>query len=459
MRLPLTMDCFTLATRTLIVVIALGLAASARAQDAADDKPDARSTGLPSALDWTFHFDATWGTFGFANSLFQNPKEGVPENLSDQWFEGSMKPALSATYKRPNATEWYGKLSAVGERTYGSAPVVAGGDTSSFQVEDLYIGWRSGGAFPSLGENVVDVTVGRAPYQIGHGLLLYDGAAEGGSRGGYWTNARKAFQFAVIGRVHPGAHTIEAFYLDKDDLPENDTGTALWGTNYEFAAGEHSTLGVSYLRFFAHRDKNPVRDGLNVVNLRAYLTPLSAMPDLTVDAEYALERNGDLFASNAWTAQGSYTFSAATWTPALTYRYAFFQGDDPATRRREGFDPLLPGFHDWGTWWQGEIAGEYFLSNSNLASHLVRAQVTPNDAVTGGLLFYKFRLEQPASFAPGVTDRNLAFETDAYVEWKINGNFTANFVGAFAHPQTAAQQAFNRTKNFAYGMVFLAYHY
>ena len=44
-----------------------------------------------------------------------------------------------------------------------------------------------------LGKNAVDFTVGRAPVQLGHGLLLYDGASEGGSRGGYWTNARKAF--------------------------------------------------------------------------------------------------------------------------------------------------------------------------------------------------------------------------------------------------------------------------
>jgi len=445
--------------RTLLVIIALALVSPALAQDAPEDKPEERSTGLPSALDWTFNLDATWGTFGFANSLYQNPKEGVQENLSDQWFEGSIKPALSGTYKRPNGSEWYGKLSAVGERTYGSAPDVAGIDTSSFQVEDLYIGWRSGGASTKDGAQLFDLAVGRAPYTLGHGMILYDGAAEGDSRGGYWTNARKAFQFAAIGRLHPGPHKAEVFYLDRDDLPENETGTALWGANYEFAAVEHSTLGVSYLKFFAHRDKNPVRDGLNVVNLRAYLTPLPAAPDFTVEAEYVAERNGALLDSNAWTIQGSYTLSAATWTPALTYRYAFFQGDDPATRRREGFDPLLPGFYDWGSWWQGEIAGEYFLSNSNVASHLVRAHVTPNDVVSGGLLFYKFRLDQPASLAPGVTDRNLAFEMDAYVEWKINGNFTSNVVGAFAHPQAAAQQGFNRTKNFAYGMVFLAYSY
>ena len=79
------------------------------------------------------------------NSLFDNPKEpGVDENLSDQWFEGYVKPALSATYTLASSSEIYGKLSAVGERTYGSVPAEFGQDVSSFGPEDLYIGWRSG---------------------------------------------------------------------------------------------------------------------------------------------------------------------------------------------------------------------------------------------------------------------------------------------------------------------------
>ena len=65
--------------------------------------------------------------------------------------------------------------------------------------------------------------VGRAPYRLGHGFLLSDGAAEGGSRGGYWTNARKAFELAAIGRFRPGPHTLETVYLDKDELEERDT--------------------------------------------------------------------------------------------------------------------------------------------------------------------------------------------------------------------------------------------
>ncbi len=77
----------------------------------------------------------------------------------------------------------------------------------------------------------------------------------------------------------------------------------------------------------------------------------------------------------------------------------------------------------------------------------------------GGLIFYKFGLDKPATFGRGVTASNLASEVDAYVDWKINSAFTASFVAAFANPATAAQQAFDRTKNFAYGMVFLAYSY
>lgn len=44
-------------------------------QDSPAGTAQERPTGLPSKMKWTFNFDAGWGTFGFANSLYDNPKE------------------------------------------------------------------------------------------------------------------------------------------------------------------------------------------------------------------------------------------------------------------------------------------------------------------------------------------------------------------------------------------------
>jgi len=447
------------AATALLTMLLGSIPVHAFAQATADgqDKKEATSTGLPAGIVWTFNVDATVGSFGFANSLYQNPKEGVAEDLSDQWFEGSIKPALGGTHTLKNTSQFYGKLSVVGEGTYGSQPPIFGGDISSFSVDDLSIGWRSGKAWG--GENVLDLSVGRAPFNLGHGMLLWDGAAEGGSRGGYWTNARKAFEFAAIARAHRGAHTVEAFYLDKDDLPEGDTGTRLWGANYELSPGEHSTFGASYLKFYADDAVKPDRDGLDVFNVRAYTAPVPKAPDLSFEFEYAWERNGDRLHADAWTLQGAYEVSNIAWKPKFSYRYAFFQGDDPDTPRNESFDSLLTGFYDWGTWWQGEIVGEYVAVNSNLISNLFRVHLAPTDKIGGGIMFYTFTLDQPRALAPNVTSTDLAKELDLYVDWKINENFTASFVAAEANPGAAAEQAFARTRNFSYGMAFLAYHF
>ena len=220
-------------------------------------------------------------------------------------------------------------MSGVGERTYGAAPSLVGDDASSFDVEDLYFGWRSGNSL-DLGENVLDFTVGRTQYTLGHGMLLWDGAAEGGTRGGYWTNARKAFEFAAIGRFKPGNHTIEAFYLDKDDLPEADSGSKLWGVNYEYAIGEDTTLGATYMSWSANADRGAAaRRARRVQPARLH----GAVPEpegLSFEAEYALEDNGAALDSTAWNVLAAYQFDSA-WQPKLSYRYAFFEGDDPAT--------------------------------------------------------------------------------------------------------------------------------
>jgi hypothetical protein len=425
-------------------------AGQARAQE------EERSTGLPKKVQWTFNFDAGLGLFGFAHSLYTDVRPDPSGNLSDNWLESFVKPALSASLAT-GKSELYGKASVVGERTFAAPPPLVGTEASSFQIEDAYLGWRSGKAL-GMGENALDFTVGRSQYKIGHGFLLWDGGGEGGSRGGFWSNARKAWKFSGIGRLNVKGSTLEAFYLDRDEVPEAKTGTRLWGGNYQLALGKATTLGASYMRFIADTNAKPLRDGMNVYNVRAYTAPLRKLPDLSFEAEYAREENGDLLQSNAWTATAAYELSKVTWKPKLSYRYAYFEGDDPATAKSEAFDPLLPGFYDWGTWWQGEIAGEYFLANSNLISHQVRVHLTPSSAVSGGVIAYAFKLDR---LPTGLTSKNVATELDGYTDWKVNNNFIISFVAAVAHPQEAVQQTTNppRTQNFVYGMIYVSYSY
>ena len=88
------------------------------------------------------------------------------------------------------------------------------------------------------------------------------------------------------------------------------------------------------MKWSADPDMQPGATGSNVFNVRAYTAPIPARARSSFEFEYASERNGDALDSNAWTLQGAYEFSAVGWTPKLSYRYAFFQGDDPGDRRR-----------------------------------------------------------------------------------------------------------------------------
>jgi hypothetical protein len=448
----------TILKRIVSVVLTACLPHLAHAQPAAPDPAQTgqRPTGLPPGIDWTFNFDAGWGAFGFANSLYQNPRDGASADLSDQWFEGYVQPALSARFGLASSSELYGKVSVVGQRTFRSAPGPYGPEVATFAPEDAFIGWRSGKSVGST-ENMFDLSAGRQEYRLGHGFLLMDGGSEGGSRGGYWSNEQKVFEVAAIGRVTHGPHTGHVFYLDPNELPESDGGTRLWGANYEWSAGERTTVGATYLKMFANAA--PGRDGLDVFNLRSYAAPIPRLQDLSFEFEYASERNGGTLDSNAWTLLGAYQISRMTWRPKLAYRFAWFQGDNPDTTVNENYDPLLTGFYDWGTWWQGEIAGEYFLTNSNLVSHQVRAHVAPSETVSGGLILYNFQLDRPETFGPGVTAKDLALEIDLYTDWSLTANVALTFVLAFADPRQALQQAVDRTKNFSYGLVYASYKF
>jgi hypothetical protein len=433
-------------TRYTRVMAAVLLTASALAQAEDDEKKGL--PGFPEGTDVKLEFSAGWGFFGFGNSLYANSHDEVQQDLSDNWMEGYVKGGFSGTHKMSGGGELYGALTGVGERTYNAPPPLVGGEASSFDIEDLYLGWRN---------ETVDISVGRTQYKLGHGLLIYDGASEGGSRGGFWSGARKSYEFAGIAKVKLGAVSIEGFYLDRDELPESDSASATYGANIEYAWGEDgaNVIGGTYTSWTAN-GLRPERDGMDMYNLRAFLTPFPSLKALSFELEYAQESNGDLIDSTAWNAQVGWQFEG-NWKPKLSYRYAFFEGDDPNTTANENFDGLWTGFYDWGSWWQGEIAGEYFLSNSNLVSQQLRLHTKPSDSISTGLIFYDFKFDNAAS--AGFTSDDIVQELDWYMDWTLNDHFTVSFVAAFASPGDAVEEGFDRDDDFYYGMIYVGYSY
>jgi len=202
----------------------------------------------------------------------------------------------------------------------------------------------------------------------------------------------------------------------------------------------------------------PQRDGLDVYNLRAFTTPFPNMKQLSFELEYAQEDNGELLDSTAYNALVAWQFEDS-WKLKLSYRYAFFEGDDPDTVENEAFDGLFTGFYDWSTWWQGEIAGGYLISNSNLISNQIRLSAKPTESISTGLIFFDFSLDHAESFDPLVTSSDIGTELDWYTDWAVNDNFTMSFVLAAAEPGDAIEQSNGRTDTFVYGMIFAAYSF
>ena len=150
------------------------------------------------------------------------------------------------------------------------------------------------------------------------------------------------------------------------------------------------------MKFFADPAVNPERDGLNVFNLRAYTAPVPSTPDLSFEFEYASERNGDLLSSNAWTLQGCVRVEQGILETEIHVSLRVLPGRRPGhDSQRELRSAAARLLRTGATGGRAKSSASTSPLNSNLISSLVRAHVSPTDKVGGGLMFYKFTLDQP----------------------------------------------------------------
>lgn len=373
------------------------------------------------------------------------------EDASPTWQEGYAKYGLSAAHSFDGAGGVYGAFNLLSSATRGDGD--AGGFTTGkeedTQVEDAYIGWRSGDLVPWLGEDGIDLSFGSQSFTIGDGFLVngdslnfgegFEPLADAGiapnglSRGGaYWLAARKAFDQTAILRIggDTGVH-IDGFWLDSDNKAQAEMELA--GANLEYRDATYGTVGLTYLKGLDVDDESAAflgyqhRDGQETLAVRA--NGSLGVENLFLSAEYVDQDNGDDYVGDgtdhAWYGEAGWTFVAVPWSPKLTYRYSTFS---------DGFDPLFFGFNrGYGTWFQGEVAANYAGPfNSDTDVQHVGLALTPAPTVELGALFFDFD-----DAGQGFLDGN---EFDLYAQWIVNEHLVLSPLVGFYTPDKSASQ-------------------
>jgi hypothetical protein len=350
----------------------------------------------------------------------------------------------------------FGKLSGVYTSTFGddaSGLTIGLNDTADLTLEQANIGWKVSDLFAGLEDDTFSITLGNQDYLIGTGLLIVDGGGDGGERGGWYLGMRKAFKNSAIVRLASKELLAEAFYLENQPRSGGVEGDVAGG-NLEYHFGEGFTLGGTYL--LADAKNVPAADKLDVYSGRANW---NALMGLTLSGEYVYQKS-DQIEADGWYAQAAYEASDLPWSPVFSYRYAWFDGDAADTAVDENFRPIAYGYTDYGSWYQGEITGNYPLGNSNLISHMLRAKMQPSEKVTLNLIYYNFSLVEPSALTGGVsnvTSDDWGDEVDFIVDWQATEKIYVIGVAGVLFPGKAAEQWVGGNDSWLLGMLYASY--
>jgi Alginate export len=372
------------------------------------------------------------------------------------WFEGYLKPGITARHTLDNSSAVYAGYSAVAVMTRGD------GDPSNFspsqpsdvETEDAYVGWNTGALKSSaLGEYSLDLSAGRQKFVIGDGFLINDGHFDQAEDGAFWLAPRRAYDMTTLLKIDTRPVRGDLFYLQGG----KDFGNAgLVGANVEYVAPENrGTLGLYGFQVF-HADPAfnvgtpDSRDKLNTISMRGAGNPFASLPGLFLSAELAQQWNEDSVRPvRAWAGYGEvgYRLAAQPWQPMLSYRYATFSGDDPESSDDEAFDALFYGSSSrgWGTWFMGEITGSYLVPNTNANIHMLHLNVLPSASTAGGVAYYHYRRDEPVA---GANSAAFSDEINLYGEWQALSFLRLFAVASAAAPRDAAIAEFGNNRTY-----------
>jgi hypothetical protein len=431
----------------------IGLAPAAHADDTIYDKDGIKVDFGATVAAAAFAFNNANGGEGVTHR-----NETVKKN--PQWAEGYVAPTLGLSLDR-GAGSFFANGKLVAAKTIGDGDAAGNvqRDQGDASVDHLYAGWRSANLLPDLGENAIEVTVGAQPFVLGDGFLLGDGNFETDDEGAYWLAPRNGWRgSSAVVKLNTKPVRFDMFRL-KSDADSGSDGILGLNGEYHWGKEDSNVVGLSFLRL--NQSDISTRDGLNVLTARTQGNLVPQVPDLFLAGEYVREHNSNQdrkLNASAWYTEAAYTLSTLPWTPRIGYRYATFGGDDADTATSEAFDPLHYSLtRGWGTWYQGEITGQYVgaMANTNMTSQRIEVAVQPLESLTVTALYYLFDRNEVALGQ----DKKFGNELNLIADWAATEQLGVSAVIGWLDPHEGGRQVLGGSKDETLASLYVTYKY
>lgn len=321
-------------------------------------------------------------------------------------------------------------------------------DRSRFhgETEDAFAGFIGGKRLESSHEYAYSILYGRKQFVLGNGWLIINTSMNGEQRAALQINPRWAARRLFLATVRWDKLSGQVFQLRPNELPIFYSHTILNGANVELGSSDRLQLGASVLhvprsevKYYLPDGTVRTRKGLWVYNLRLYGNRPAGQPGLFYKTEGGYQTNSR-YKMRAYAGYGElgWNFARTQGQPALSYRFAYFSGDNPDTPAYERWDALYTG----GTgeqWVQGSNMYK-IVQNSNELSHRVQLTYAPLRKWQTVWQFWSFRAPRKNNLGgnPGLsvmqsnaygTEINLTVKYFYSRQWYFHLNTALTFPG------------------------------
>jgi hypothetical protein len=391
------------------------------------------------------------GVYSDGNAWFGRPDLFIPTSPSPPgeratWTEGSLEAGLGGATQLGDSNFYaFGAITGMATWSLGQ-DFIADQTRTYHDIEKAYAGLLYANRDT---RTVAKLSAGRQTFTLNDGFLvnMVRGSANGGDRGAAYLGPRLASDFSVLANGRIGKAAYNLFYIDPNEIETRETDSTFLGANAKYNINDNLaldatviTIPTSLSTYANPNGLNLPREGLNTVSGHLKWRNLLGLDGAWFEGEAAHQSHPDYaMSASAYYGTLGYIARKAPWTPSISYRYAYFSGDDPNTTRYERYDPLMNT--GLGIWLQGVSFGK-LMSNSNLATHRVQLNIAPMETLNLTADYHLLRAPQLNNLgsSPAIAllkSHDIGQEFTLSARWAINKNFYLQSLASCALPGKA----------------------